>query len=239
MPQNTDETTPISIIIPFYNEEENVDAVLLETRKTNPSAEIIAVDDGSSDTTASKIRAFPDVRLISLPKNLGQSAALYTGLVNATHELCVLMDGDGQNDPANIPDLLRELATGRHDVVCGYRQKRRDDWQIKVASRIANKTRKLFTGDCIRDAGCTLKILRKEHLRYLIPFNEMQCYMVAMLQRGGLKIGEIPVNHRPRRFGRSKYTILRRAWRGIWDLIGIQWLLRRQIRWPQNYPKPS
>jgi len=220
----------ISIIIPFFNEEENVEMVLRETRATNPHAEIIAVDDGSTDCTAMKIGAFSDVRLISQPKNMGQSAALYTGLLHASHELCALMDGDGQNDPADIPTLLRHAAS--YDVVCGYRKNRQDSGQIKVASRIANRVRKLFTGDSIRDAGCTLKILRKEHMRFIIPFNEMQCYMVAMLEHAGLRVGEFPVNHRARRFGRSKYTISRRAWRGIWDLIGVQWLLRRQIKWP-------
>ena len=227
---NTSHPT-LSIIIPFFNEEENVGMVLREARATNPGAEIIAVDDGSTDRTAAEIRAFPDVRLISMPKNLGQSAALYTGLINASHEICALMDGDGQNDPADLPGLL--LHADQYDVVCGYRRNRQDAAEIKVASRIANRVRKLFTGDTIRDAGCTLKILRKEHVRFLIPFNEMQCYMVAMLENAGLKVGEFPVNHRARRFGRSKYTILRRAWRGIWDLIGIQWLLRRQIRWPR------
>ena len=227
---NTSHPT-LSIIIPFFNEEENVGMVLREARATNPGAEIIAVDDGSTDRTAAEIRAFPDVRLISMPKNLGQSAALYTGLINASHEICALMDGDGQNDPADLPGLL--LHADQYDVVCGYRRNRQDAAEIKVASRIANRVRKLFTGDTIRDAGCTLKILRKEHLRYLIPFNEMQCYMVSMLEHAGLRVGEFPVNHRERRFGRSKYTILRRAWRGVWDLIGIQWLLRRQIVWPR------
>jgi dolichol-phosphate mannosyltransferase len=221
---------PISIIIPFFNEEENVEMVLREARGTNPRAEIIAVDDGSTDCTAAKIRAFPDVRLISMPRNLSQSAALYAGLISASHEICALMDGDGQNDPADIPMLL--LHAAEFDVVCGYRKNRQDSRQIKAASRIANRVRKLFTGDSIRDAGCTLKILRKEHVHFLIPFNEMQCYMVAMLEHAGLRVGEFPVNHRARRFGRSKYTILRRAWRGIWDLIGISWLLRRQIKWP-------
>ena len=224
----------ISIVIPFYNEEENVEAVLKETRATNPTAEIIAVNDGSKDTTEAKIRAFTDVRLISMPRNLGQSAALYAGLINATHELCVLMDGDGQNDPADIPNLLKEI--DQYDVVCGIMRARKDSWQVKFASKIANRTRKFFTGDTVRDAGCTLKVIRKEHLRFLIPFNEMQCYMVAMLEHAGLTVGQILVNHRPRQFGRSNYTILRRAWRGIWDLLGVQWLLRRQIVWPPKYP---
>jgi len=224
----------ISIIIPFCNEEQNVESVLQETRRTNPLAEIIAVDDGSTDSTAERIRAFPDIRLVSFPKNLGQSAALYAGLVSASRNVCALMDGDGQHDPACIRDLLREL--DKYDVVCGYRRTREDRWQIRVASRIANYVRRYFTGDCIRDAGCTMKIIRKEHIRFLIPFSEMQYYMAGMLQRAGLTIGEVAVNHRPRKFGRSKYTILRRAWRGIWDLLGVCWLLRRQIHWPEDYP---
>ena len=224
----------ISIVIPFYNEEQNVDSVLSETLAANPNAEVIAVNDGSADATEEKIRAFPSVRLIAFPRNLGQSAALYCGILNASHGICALMDGDGQSDPADIPHLLREA--DKFDIVCGYRKKRKDSWQVKAASKVANRVRKWFTGDTIRDAGCTLKVFRKEHIRFLIPFNEMQCYMVAMLQRGGLTVGEIPVNHRPRRFGRSNYTILRRAWRGIPDLIGMQWLLRRQIRWPAEYP---
>ena len=229
-----DPSPAISIVIPFFNEEENVEAVLKETRAANPQAEIIAVNDGSRDATESLIRKFSDVRLISFPKNLGQSAALYAGLHNATHDLCVLMDGDGQNDPADIPNLLKEI--GNYDVVCGIRRARQDSWQVKAASKVANRTRKFFTGDTVRDAGCTLKVIRKEHVRFLIPFNEMQCYMVAMLEHAGLKVGQILVNHRARRFGRSNYTILRRAWRGVWDLLGMRWLLRRQIVWPPRFP---
>lgn len=225
----------ISIIIPFYNEEENVEAILYETRLTNPEAEIIAVNDGSKDETEALIKKFSNIRLISFPKNLGQSAALYAGLVNASHSLCVLMDGDSQNDPADIPMLVKKAA--HYDVVCGYRRHRKDSWQVKVASKIANWTRKLFTGDSVRDAGCTLKVIRKEHLRFLIPFNEMQCYMIAMLEHAGLSLGQFPVNHRPRRFGSSNYTIARRAWRGIWDLLGVAWLLHRQICWPEGYPR--
>lgn len=226
--------TPISIIIPFYNEEENVEAILYETRLTNPHAEIIAVNDGSRDTTESLIKTFPDVRLISFPKNLGQSAALYAGLINASHSLCVLMDGDSQNDPADIPMLVKEAKN--YDIVCGYRHQRKDSWQVKIASKIANKIRKFFTGDTVRDAGCTLKVIRKEHLRFLIPFNQMQCYMIAMLEHAGLTLGQFPVNHRPRRFGQSNYTIFKRASHGILDLIGVHWLLRRQIKWSEGYP---
>lgn len=235
MSQNSSSTHNISIIIPFYNEEENVEAILYETRLTNPHAEIIAVNDGSRDTTEALIRKFSDIRLISFPKNLGQSAALFAGLLNASHELCVLMDGDSQNDPADIPMLVKE--SKHYDVVCGYRHQRKDSWQVKVASKIANRVRKFFTGDTVRDAGCTLKVIRKSHLRFLTPFNQMQCYMIAMLEHAGLTLGQFPVNHRPRRFGNSNYTILKRASHGISDLIGVAWLLRRQIKWPEGYPK--
>ncbi|MFI0348066.1 MAG: glycosyltransferase family 2 protein [Chthoniobacterales bacterium] len=234
MSESTNLLPKISIIIPFYNEEENVEAVLYETRLTNPDAEIIAVNDGSKDKTELLIKNFIDVRLISFPRNLGQSAALYAGLLNASHPLCVLMDGDSQNDPADIPMLVRE--SKNYDIVCGYRRHRKDSWQVKFASKIANKTRKFFTRDTVRDAGCTLKVIRKEHLPLLIPFNEMQCYMIAMLEHAGLTLGQFPVNHRARKFGNSNYTIARRAWRGIWDLLGIKWLLRRQICWTPGFP---
>ena len=235
MSESTALLPKISIIIPFYNEEENVEAILYETRLTNPDAEIIAVNDGSKDETEALIKKFSDVRLISFPKNLGQSAALYAGLINASHGLCVLMDGDSQNDPADIPMLVSE--SKNYDIVCGYRRHRKDSWQVKIASKIANKTRKFFTGDTVRDAGCTLKVIRKEHLPLLMPFNEMQCYMIAMLEHAGLTLGQFPVNHRARQFGQSNYTIARRAWRGIWDLLGIKWLLRRQICWAPGFPR--
>ena len=221
-----------SIIIPFYNEEGNVTAVLQETRASNPEAEIVAVNDGSTDATERLIREIPSVRLISFPRNLGQSAALYAGLLQASHDVCVLMDGDGQNDPADIPRLLTHL--DKHDVVCGYRRRRHESWQVRVASRIANRVRQLVTADGIRDAGCTLKVIRREHLGYLIAFGEMQCYLLAMLRRARLSIHQVPVNHRPRRAGRSNYTIARRAWGGVWDLMGIYWLLHRRIDWPSG-----
>ncbi len=227
----------LSIVIPFFNEEENAEMVLREARAAQPDAEIIAVNDGSTDRTPEIIAALPDILLITFPRNLGQSAALYAGIVNATGDFIVPMDGDGQNDPADIQHLLARR--DEFDVVCGYRRERKDSWSIRMASKIANRTRQLFTHDGIRDAGCTLKLIRREHLRYFTPFGEMQCYMMAMLRKNGLRIGEIPVNHRPRRFGRSKYTIARRAWRGIWDLIGVSWLLRRNIPWPQGFPRPD
>lgn len=220
----------ISIIIPFYNEEENVPSVIEEVKRAQPHAEIIAVDDGSADSTPQKLAAQSGIRIITLSKNLGQSAALYLGLNAATGDICVMMDGDGQNDPADIPALLQQMQNA--DVVCGYRKKRQDSWSKKIASRIANKIRSAVLGDGIRDTGCTLKAIRKEHVKHLIPFNGLHRFLPALLRAANLKIIEIPVNHRPRKFGKSKYTIGGRALRGIYDLIGVQWFLKRRVHWP-------
>ncbi|MBM3840309.1 MAG: glycosyltransferase family 2 protein [Verrucomicrobia bacterium] len=222
----------ISIVIPFYNEEENVQAVLREVQQTLPEAEIIAVNDGSRDRTAEMIRSCAGVRLISFPRNLGQSAALYAGLIRARNEICVMMDGDGQNDPADIPRLVAGL--DQADLVCGYRDQRQDSWLRRAASRIANTIRQAALRDGIRDTGCTLKAMRTADVRHLVPFNGLHRFIPALLRGAGLRVWEIPVNHRPRKFGASKYTLARRAWRGLRDLIGVRWLLARQIAWPRK-----
>ena len=222
----------VSIVIPFFNEEESVEAVLREVQQTNPEAEIIAVDDGSRDQTATRIRQQTKVRLISFPRNLGQSAALYAGLAHAATEVCVMMDGDGQNDPADISRLASQLS--RADVVCGYREQRQDSWSRRAASRFANRIRQAVLKDGIRDTGCTLKAMRTADVRHLVPFNGLHRFLPALLRNAGLRIVEVPVNHRPRKFGASKYTMAKRAWRGLYDLIGVRWLLARQIPWPKK-----
>lgn len=220
-----------SVVIPFYNEEENVEIVLNEVKETCPGAEIIAVDDGSSDTTAEKIDAIEGVTLIKLPENRGQSAALYRGLYSATTDICVMMDGDGQNDPADIPTLVEKLEAGEGDLICGYRANRQDSWSKKVASRIANNIRRSVLKDGIRDTGCTLKAMRREDVRFLIPFNGLHRFIPALCVNAGMKIVEVPVNHRARQYGLSKYTVGGRAVRGIWDMVGVSWFLSRQIKW--------
>lgn len=220
----------ISVVIPFYNEEENVNELLREVRAACPDAEIVAVDDGSKDATQEKIRGEAGVKLVSLGKNCGQSGALFAGLQQASGEICVMLDGDGQNDPADIPILVKALETA--DVACGFRKNRQDTWNRRVASRIGNGVRRWFLHDGIRDTGCSLKAMRREHVRYLVPFNGMHRYMPALLKNAGLSIVEVGVNHRPRLRGVSKYTIGGRALRGIRDLFGVSWLLARQIRFP-------
>ena len=227
----------VSIIIPFYNEEENVEAVLVEARRTNPEAEIIAVNDGSNDRTEAMIRQHPDVRLISLGCRLGQSAALYTGLQSARGEICVMMDGDGQSDPADISDLVSML--DKADLVCGYRRTRQDTWSRRGASRIANFIRRMVLHDGVRDTGCTLKAMRKVDMRHLLPFNGLHRYLPVFFNHAGLRIVEVPVNHRPRKGGKTKYNNLERALRGFHDLIGVRWLLTRKITWPGNGENPQ
>lgn len=220
----------LSVVIPFFNEAELVSDVLREIRSVLPTAEIIAVDDGSTDGTGKIISALNDIRLIALQKNCGQSAAMYAGLRAAKGELIAMMDGDGQNDPAEIPKLVEVMASA--DVVFGVRKNRQDTKSRLIASKIANAIRRLALGDNATDTGCSLKVIRREHVALLVPFNGLHRYLPAFLQRAGLKSLEVPVNHRSRKAGVSKYTIKGRALRGIYDLIGVRWLLSRRIIWP-------
>ena len=219
----------ISIVIPFYNEEETVVSVLEEVVQTNPGAEIIAVNDGSGDRTAELMQSVAGVRALNAPENRGQSAALYAGLKQATGDVCVMMDGDGQNDPADIPALVAAL-TEEIGMVCGYRAVRKDTASRRWASKIANRIRVTFINDGIRDTGCSLKCFHREAVDHLVPFNGMHRYMAAFMKRAGLTIAEIPVNHRSRHAGTSKYTNWDRALRGIYDLFGVSWLLRRKVK---------
>jgi len=222
--------TRLSIIIPFYNEQECVSEVLDEVVGLCPGAEVIAIDDGSSDATWERIRDRGDIRALRFAVNRGQSAAMYAGLRNATREICVLMDGDGQNDPANIVDLLRVMEEQGADMVCGYRAQRKDTASRRWASRIANKIRRAFIDDGLRDTGCSLKAFRREAVDHLVCFNGMHRYLAAVMRWAGLQIVEVPVNHRPRSAGQSKYTNWDRALRGIYDLIGVCWLLKRKVK---------
>ena len=220
-----------SIIIPFYNEEMNVESVLEETHRLNPEAEIIAVNDGSTDRTELLIAKYSQIRLISFSKHLGQSAAIYSGLTQAQGDVCVLMDGDGQSDPADIPKLISWLENA--DLVCGYRQDRQDTWLRCHASTFANFLRRKILCDNVRDTGCALKVMRRVNVRHLIPFDGLHRYLPVLFNNAGLRIVEITVNHRARKFGTTKYTIGRRAFLGVFDLIGVRWLMSRRIDWPK------
>ena len=222
-----------SVVIPFYNEEESVRFVLEEVLACRPDAEIVAVDDGSSDRTWDIIRSLP-VHGLKLTENRGQSAAMYAGMRAAAGDVIVLMDGDGQNDPADIEQLIQPLLAGSADVVCGQRVNRRDTRSRRVASRVANAIRRAILNDGISDTGCSLKAFRKEAVDLLVPFNGLHRYLPAIFKQANLRIIERPVNHRERAQGTSKYTNWERALRGIYDLFGVRWLLKRKIVYPKT-----
>ena len=219
----------LSVVVPFYNEASNVRFVLEELRIELPDAEIIAVDDGSTDQTWLRILSVPGVRGLRLLRNLGQSGAIYHGLRACTRPVCGLMDGDGQNDPASFRELLEEFHLGSADVVCGFRANRNDTWDRRAASRFANTLRRRWLDDGVCDTGCSQKVFRREAIELLVPFRGMHRYLPAIFRHAGLKIAEVPVLHRARRAGVSKYNNWSRAMHGIYDLVGVAWLLSRTI----------
>ena len=222
----------VSVIVPLFNEEENISILQSELRAALDGLdyEIVFVDDGSLDCTVERIETAPNVLLIRFEKNTGQSAAIYAGLQAARGANAVLIDGDLQNDPADIPRLLAEVARGA-DLVCGYRINRQDTLVKRLTSRIANAVRCRFTKDGVRDTGCTLKAIRRECISALVPFKGMHRFIPALIKGAGYRLVEIPVNHRPRRFGQSKYGLGNRALRATIDMFGVRWLLSRRLNY--------
>ncbi|HEY7000272.1 MAG TPA: glycosyltransferase family 2 protein [Candidatus Udaeobacter sp.] len=221
-----------SVVVPLYNEEANL-AILQEELRAALSGldyEIIFVDDGSVDRTAEKIEASPNIRVIRFEKNSGQSAAIYAGLMAAQGGTIAIIDGDLQNDPADIPRLLGEIASGA-DLVCGYRIKRQDTLIKRMTSRVANTVRSRYTKDGVRDTGCTLKAMRRECVAALLPFKGMHRFIPALVKSAGYRLVEVPVNHRPRRFGQSKYGFGNRALHATTDMFGVRWLLSRRLNY--------
>ena len=222
----------VSVIVPVYNEEENVPILQAELKAAlrRIDHEFIFVDDGSADQTVERIEAAPNVRVIRFEKNAGQSAAMYAGLRAARGAILVLIDGDLQNDPADIPRLVDEISRGA-DLVCGYRALRRDTRVKRLTSRIANTVRSRYTKDGVRDTGCTLKAMRRECVIALVPFKGMHRFIPALIKDAGYRLVEIPVNHRPRRFGQTKYGLGNRAVRATIDMFGVRWLLSRRLNY--------
>ena len=222
----------VSVVVPLFNEEESISLLQTELSAAlkNFDYEIVFVDDGSADCTADRIEHKMNVRVIRFEKNAGQSAAIYAGVMAARGATLVLIDGDLQNDPADIPRLLAEIARGA-DLVCGYRAQRRDTRVKRLTSRIANAVRSRFTRDGVRDTGCTLKAMRHECVSALVPFKGMHRFIPALVKGAGFGLVEIPVNHRLRRFGRSKYGLGNRALRATIDMFGVRWLLSRRLNY--------
>jgi dolichol-phosphate mannosyltransferase len=221
-----------SVVVPLFNEEESMAILQSELRDAlkDLNHEVVFVDDGSSDRTVERIEPAQNVRVVRFEKNAGQSAAIFAGLNAARGATLVLIDGDLQNDPADIPRLLAEIASGA-DLVCGYRVKRQDTLVKRLTSRIANAVRSRYTKDGVRDTGCTLKAMRRECVSALLPFKGMHRFIPALVKAAGYRLVEIPVSHRPRRFGQSKYGLGNRALRATMDMFGVRWLLSRRLNY--------
>jgi glycosyltransferase involved in cell wall biosynthesis len=222
----------VSVVVPLFNEEENVPILQAELARalSGLDYEIIFVDDGSRDHTVARIAPDPRVRLVQFERNAGQSAAMYAGLQSARGDVAVLIDGDLQNDPADIRKLIAEIGRGA-DLVCGYRAQRKDTVVKRITSRVANFIRSRFTKDGVRDTGCTLKAMKRECITALLPFKGMHRFIPALVKGAGYRLVEIPVNHRPRQFGQSKYGLGNRALRATMDMFGVRWLLSRRLNY--------
>ena len=219
-------------MIPLYNEADNMASLQgeLHAALKELSYEIVFVDDGSKDDTVARVERRSDVRLLQFEKNAGQSAAMHAGINAAKGAVIVLLDGDLQNDPGDIPRLLAELEKGA-DLACGYRARRKDTVVKQITSRVANFVRSRFTKDGVRDTGCTLKAMRRDCRQALPLFYGMHRFIPALIKGAGYKIVEIPVNHRPRTAGVSKYGLGNRAIKATVDMFGVRWLLSRHVHY--------
>ncbi len=227
----------LSLVIPVYNEEGNLPLLWPEIREVlDPMGlryEIVFVDDGSRDRSAELIRGFreedPRVRLVRLKVNSGETAATDAGFKAARGRWVVTMDADLQNDPHDIPTLLSHL--DRWDAATGWRTRREDPWIRKISSRIANWIRNAISGDSVQDSGCTFRAFRRECLRGLTLYRGLHRFLPTLLRLKGYRVLEVPVNHRPRRFGESKYGITNRAFGAFRDLLVVRWMADRELRY--------
>ncbi len=223
----------LSVVIPVYNEEENVEPLCEELfrvlEELGRPYEVVIADDGSTDRTVSILTGlqsrYPRLRLITLRRHMGQTAALSAGIDHARGDVIVTMDGDRQNDPADIPRLLEKLAEG-YDVVSGWRRDRKDPfWRRRLPSAIANWIISRLSGVYLHDYGCTLKAYRRDVLRDVRLYGEMHRFVPIYAAWQGARVVELPVNHRPRTRGKSKYG-LGRTFRVVLDLVLLKFLDR-------------
>lgn len=219
----------ISIVIPLHNEQDSVRPLQDEvaTAMRDIPHEVILVDDGSKDDTLARIQRNEHTRVLSFRENRGQSAAIYHGLTHAQAPIVATLDGDLQNNPHDIPRLMEALVEDV-DFICGYRNNRHDSAFKRWQSRLANRIRRTFTNDGVRDTGCSLKVMRRSCLDALVLFDGMHRFMPALVGAANFRVIEIPVDHRARQHGVSKYGFHNRAWRGLIDLLGVCWLLARR-----------
>ena len=239
-PEPADAAPPdLSVVVPVFNERDNVAALVHEiVAALRPllSFEIVYVDDGSTDDTVAQLRLLkqqvPELRVLRHTVQSGQSTAIRSGVRAARATWVATLDGDGQNDPADIPKLLRArgAADAQVKLFAGWRVERRDNASKRWASRWANAIRSRMLRDDTPDTGCGIKLFEREAFLDLPYFDHMHRYLPALMQRAGWQTLSVPVNHRSRSTGVSKYNNLNRAWVGLRDLRGVAWLIQRSKR---------
>ena len=227
----------LSLVIPVYNERDNLSPLIAEIERAlgGTRFEIVAVDDGSTDGSLETLKALkrghPALHIVSFAANAGQTAAFAAGFQAAKGTVIVTLDADGQNDPADIPALVDALAQSGATAVAGYRVDRRDSrWKL-VQSRIANGVRNRLNRETIRDTGCSLKAFRAPAVRALPLFNGMHRFLPTLVKLQGGSVAEVPVHHRPRRSGRTKYGMWNRVFRSLADAFAVRWMQRRALRY--------
>ncbi|HVO77043.1 MAG TPA: glycosyltransferase family 2 protein [Candidatus Bathyarchaeia archaeon] len=227
----------LSLVIPAYNEEQAIEECVREAdgvlARLGRRYEIIVVDDGSTDTTFERLRSLktsvPSLRAVRFSLHRGQTTAMAAGFERARGAIVVTMDGDMQNDPADIPHLLDMM--GEWDVVCGVREHRRDGFVRRASSAVANVVRNRLTAEDIRDVGCTLRAYRASYLRRLKLFEGMHRFLPTLLKLEGARVVEVSVRHRARTKGTNKYGIANRLFIGLRDLFAVRWMKSRYIRY--------
>ena len=223
----------ISVVVPVFNEEGNVrelhKEILEVCKKENYKFEIIFVDDGSKDKTPEICKELKPLKYIRMRKNFGQTAAMDAGIKLAQYDYIVTMDGDRQNDPADIPKLVNYLEQNDLDIVSGWRKNRKDTVMKKFTSRVANFLRGIIVKDNIHDSGCSLKIYKKECFDHINLYGEMHRFIPALLKIKGFEVGEVVVNHRPRTAGMTKYN-WKRTIKGFVDMISLWFWSKYAVR---------
>lgn len=226
-----------SVVIPLKNEEENIVDLVEELEPVMQSMqkpwELICIDDGSTDRTQAILKELsnskPYLRTVIFERNFGQSSAFDAGFKLAKGDFIITLDGDRQNDPADIPNLLR--AIDAHDLVCGSRIHRRDPWIKKITSFLANQVRSRVCQDGFRDTSCSLKIYRASAVKKIKMYQGMHRFLPALFQIEGFKVVEVPVNHRERVKGTTKYSFFNRSFNTIADMLAVRWMRKRQLHY--------
>jgi glycosyltransferase involved in cell wall biosynthesis len=238
----------ISFVAPAHNERENLPALLEELsaagRRIGRPWEVVLVDDGSDDGTAEALddlmRRFPQLRVIALARRSGQTAALEAGLRGARGRLVGTLDADLQNDPAEFPRLIELLERAPCDMVTGWRKHRRDTGLRRLCSRAANWFRNRMTGERVHDAGCSLKVFRREVIDGFRLFDGLHRFLPALARMHGFRVREVAVHHRPRTAGRAKYGFWNRAFKATRDILALRWMQQRALRYrARELPRPD